>query len=142
MANKNLLVAGVAYASVLTTEMNSLAAATFSTLGAAIDNSTNLNLYVEYSIALASLNPTAQAVVEMHMAKLGGNGTNYDDLTDGTWMGNFVISSGTSAKYASLAPIRLSPGLWKPAVRHNLSVALAASGNIVYARLFAEQNNG
>jgi hypothetical protein len=142
MANKNLLVAGVAYADALTTELNSLAAATFSSLGPAIDNTTNLNLYVEFSILLASLNPTAQAPVEMHIAKLGGDGTHYDDLNDGTWVGNFIISSGSSAKYTSLGPIRMSPGLWKPAVRHNLSVSLASSGNHVYYRTFSEQNNG
>lgn len=143
MANKNLLVAGVAYTDALTTELNSLAAAMFSTLGTAIDNTTNLNLIVEYSILLASLNPTAQAVVELHMAKLGGDGTHYDDLNDGTWVGNFVISSGSAAKYATLPNlIRLRPGLWKPAVRHNLSVSFASSGNHVYYRTFSEQNNG
>lgn len=142
MANKNLFVAGVAYASVLTTELNSLADATFSSLGSALVNSTNLNLYADFSIVLASLNPTGSPFIEIHMAELGGDGTNYDDLSDGTWVGNIRVTTGSSAKYGSLKRVPLTIGQWKPAIKNRTNVSLASSSSILYARFYAEQNNG
>lgn len=142
MANKNLLVAGVAYASCLTTELNSLADATFSALGSAIVNSSNLNLYADFSIVLASLNPTGSPFLEIHLAELGGDGSNYDDLSNGTWVGNIVVTTGSSAKYGTLKRVPLTLGSFKPALKPRCNVSLASSGSTLYYRTYSEQNNG
>src|SRR5262245_19758044 len=54
-------------ASQLTTELNSLGNNTMSAASATYDNSTNLNIYVDIEVNLASLSPTAGAYVAIYV---------------------------------------------------------------------------
>lgn len=142
MANKNLLVAGVAYTSLITTGLNSLADAAATSASSAVDNTTNLNLYADFGLMLGSINPSGSPYLELRMLELNGDGSTYDDSTISAMIGNIAVTTGSSAKVGTLKRVPITLGQFKIIVINRTGVTLAASANTLYYRTYSEQNNG
>lgn len=142
MANKNLLVAGVAYTSLITTGLNSLADGSSTSASAAVDNTAALNLYADFGLMLGSVNPSGAPYLELRLLELNGDGSTYDDNAAGACVGTFIVTTGSSAKVATLRRVLLTLGQFKAIVVNRTGVTLAASANTLYYRTYSEQNNG
>ena len=127
--------------SALTTELNTLANDGWSALSAAIDNSANLYLKVDFELDLASITPTGlDAAVELYLVP-SVDGTQYPSVSftgsaeeqenQQYYVGIFMLSLSTEVHIHTLRDIELPPGLWKVGVRNRANVAFAASGNTV-----------
>lgn len=142
MANKNLLVAGVGYTSLVTTALDSLSDGSSTTASSAVDNTTALNLFADFSLMLGSINPSGAPYLECRMLELAGDGSTYDNNTAGSFVGSFVVTTGSSAKVATLKRVLITLGQFKIIVVNRTGVSLASSANALYYRTYAEQNNG
>lgn len=140
-----------AYASCLTTELNSLASGSAIAASAAIDNTTNLDMEIEFSFTTGgSITPTGTPYVAIYIYPLNGDGTTYGDSRFGSataaipgttyWAGscNLVASAGTQVGTFGIPGIGtkllLGRGSFKPVLYNFSGVTLSSSGNIVYYR--------
>lgn len=142
MANKNLLVAGVAYTSLVTTGLDSLTDGSSTAASSAVDNTANLNLYADFGLMLGSINPSGAPYLELRLLELNGDGSTYDDNSAGACVGAFQVTTGSSAKVATLKRVLLTLGQFKAIVVNRTGVTLAATANTLYYRTYSEQNNG
>jgi hypothetical protein len=126
------------FASQLTTELNSLANATDSAASAAYDNSTNLDLFADVSLVLASINPTdsAGARCEIHLLPRLADGSTYADISSNTIVGVITVTDTSSAKNAMLRGVPIPPGFFKWALTNRTTVTLGASSNVVSVRTY------
>lgn len=124
--------------SVLTTQLNSLATATYSALGSVEhDNSVELDVWgvAELNVTFGS-NPTLNSPVHLYGIK-APDGTNYQDGTaslrppDDTYLGTFQLYNNTSAQKLYTRPFRLLPVKYKFIVLNSSGQTMAASGNTV-----------
>ena len=126
-----------AIASVLTTELNSLATATNTAASAAIDNTSALDLYVDLTLTIATMGVarSAGATVNVYMV-MALDGTNYDDVdaTCAELVAVFPLDAATTARQSTRRDIPVPPGLFKLFARNVTGQTLAASGNLVEAR--------
>lgn len=124
--------------SILTTQLNSLATATYCALGSVEhDNSANLDVW-----AIAELNvtygsaPTVNSPVHL-FGITAPDGTNYQDGVaalrppDDTFLGTFQLYNNTSLQRLLTRPFRLKPVKYKFMVYNLAGQTMAASGNIV-----------
>lgn len=147
------LVAGAqsGFASLMTTELNSLISGNAVIGSTTVANATNLDLEVEFSFGGGgSITPSGSPFFGVYIYLLNGDGSTYGDTRFGTtaagpppsnyqagYMG-LPAAAGTQAGTASMPFIGskiLQPnGTFKP-VFYNLSgVTLTSSGNILYYR--------
>lgn len=126
-----------AIASVLTTELNSLATAINTAASAAIDNTTNLDLFVDLELVIATQGSarSAGARVEVYIVR-SIDGTNYDDLHQETsdLFAVFTLDATTTARRMSRVDIPVTPGLFKLFARNVTGQTLASSANTLKAR--------
>lgn len=124
-------------ASVLTTDLNSLANATNSAASSAIDNTTNLDLFDDLTLTLDTQGGAraAGATVEVYLIQ-ALDGTNYDAThqTTAELVAVFTLDAATTARQLTRKDIPIPPGLFKYFVRNATGQALAASGNILERR--------
>ena len=123
-------------ASVLTTELNSIANAAVSAASAAIDNTTALDLFDDLTLTLATQSArSAGATVTVLMVQ-ALDGTNYDDaqVTCGQMVAVFSLDAATTARQVSARDVPIPPGLFKYFVLNNTGQAFAASGNLLERR--------
>lgn len=140
------------YASLMTTELNSLASGSAVYGGTTIANGTNVDLFAEFSFTSGgSITPTGAPFLALYLYPLNGDGTTYGDgrfaaataaqppsnyyrgfcglvASAGTAVGTFAIP-GTSNFF-----IPLPRGTFRPVLYNGSGVALSASGNILYWR--------
>lgn len=128
-------------ASLLTTELNSLANNGYSAASAAQGaDATGGPLYGDFELVLASLNPSDVGTLAELYILASVDGTNYPDAPSSTnpasndLVGVFIGDYGTSAKRAVIRNVPLPPGLWKAVLKNISGVAFAASGNTVKVR--------
>lgn len=132
MANLAKWGSAEAWASPITTNLNSLVTGSSTGLSGNVANNTDLYQYVDASLVLGSINPSGSPYLELHLCALTGDGTNYADVTAGTQIGTFRVTTGSTAKYAFIN------GLWIPfhdykwAIVNQTGVTLASSGNTFY----------
>ena len=134
---------------VLSTELNSLANATMTAASATYDNSTNLNIYCDLEVALASLSPTANALVGIYLW-CAPDGTNFPAQSDAdlrltTTQMLCSIGIGVTAATAQRVVIRnlvLPPEKIQFKLDNQTGVALNASGNTVKILTYNINNNG
>lgn len=144
----NILLKGynASAADCLTTELNSLADAAISGLGTEIDNTTNLNMLIDFQVDLASvtISSTTAYVVVYVIPTL--DGTNYPDWGSTTYanydaqyaVGSIAVKNVSSAAAkAMLVGVEIGPGKFKCAVRNMTGAAFAASGNTLKYRTYA-----
>lgn len=127
-------------------EINSLADNEYTDLSDEIDNGTNLYMFADLYVALASATwDTVDCGLEVYLVP-SVNGTNYPTWTgDGTtdlagqnaYFVGFIPVTDTGAGYAFdgvLSNIALPNGKYKWAFRSRLGVTTASSGNTIYWR--------
>lgn len=127
-------------ATVLSTELNSLANNSYSAASAAQGSDTGAaEVYGDFELVIASFTPGSNPVVELYLIR-SVDGTNYEDgggsvaPSQDAYVGAFQITTGTSAKRAVLRDVPLPPGLWKAVVRNLAGAAFPASGNTLRVR--------
>ncbi len=134
----------------LTTELNSLADATMSAASAAVANHTNLDMYADFEIVLASLSPTAGAFVTLYIWEAIDDGTNYPAQSDADLRLTATqvlctVPIGTTASTAQRIVVRnvlLPPASFKVKLDNRAGVALNASGNTVKMNPYNVNLNG
>jgi hypothetical protein len=149
MANIGKWNAPSATTSVLTTELNSLGNNTMTAASSAIANQTNLDMYVDIEVNLASLSPTTGAYVSLYLLE-AVDGSNYPAQSDADLRLTVtqvlvIIPLGTTAATAQRIAVRnvvIPPGSFKIKLDNQSGVALAASGNTVKFNAYNTNLNG
>lgn len=121
----------------LTTELNSLANATYSAAGTEYDNTAQLDVWAIAQLTVTyGTNPTVNSPV--HLWALGTlDGTNYEDGSaslrppDDAFVGSFQLYNNTSAQKLFTRPFKLKPIKLKLIVYNLGGQTMAASGNKV-----------
>jgi hypothetical protein len=129
---------GVGLTSVLTTGLNSLANNTMSAASATYANQTNLDLYADIEVVLASLSPAAGAFVAIYILE-SVDGTNFPAQSDADLRLTStqllaVLPVGVTAATAQRVVARnvlLPPAAIQFKLDNQTGVALNASGNTV-----------
>lgn len=121
---------------VLSTELNSLAATSGKAISAAIDNSTNLDLFDDLELAVTfGSAPTAGTVVEVYLVISIDGGTNYADGSStvlpasSSYLGGFAVRAVTTAQRIPIRGVPLPPGSFKYLVQNTTNQAFPASGS-------------
>lgn len=121
-------------ATALSTELNSLADGSYSNASTAYDNLTNLYLYCQLELVLASLTPGTGGYVSVYLVKQL-DGTNYEDGGGATapratsLVCTFDLSTSTGAKRQISMPFPIPPCPFKFVLYNKAGVSLGASGN-------------
>lgn len=122
--------------SVLTTEMNTLTTGSFTAVGPAYDNTSNLDrwAWVEFAGG-GSITPTTGAVISIYLVHAPG-GTNYDDPASSTnpathqLVAVLAVQTGAhTVRAISTVPFALPPGKMKFVLKNGTGVSLSGSGN-------------
>lgn len=123
-----------AITSMLTTELNSLAAGSGTNLSAAYDNATNCFLYGMFELLVTfGTAPTADTTFDLYLIP-APDGTNYGDGSASVAAANHVVGgfnmrAVTTAQRLNLWGVPLPPTLFKVNVFNNTDKAIAASAN-------------
>lgn len=134
---------------VLSTGLNSLGNNTMSAASAAIANQTNLDIYCDLEVNLASLSPTAGAYVAIYILE-AVDGTNYPAQSDADLRLTSsqllcVVPIGTTASTAQRVAVRnlvIPPGTFELKLDNQTGVSLNASGNTVKINTYDYNLNG
>lgn len=127
-----------AVVTVLSTELNALGIGAMSAASTAIANQTNLDMYCDLEVNLASLSPTAGAHIDIYILE-AIDGTNYPaqsaaDLRLTTSQLLCAVPIGTTAAQPQRVAVRnivLPPGSFKLIADNQAGVALGATLNTV-----------
>lgn len=123
-----------AIASILTTELNSLGNNANSSASAAINNTTNLDLYHDLTLTVATQGSarSSGAVVTVFIVP-ALDGTNYDAVNEVTAevAAVFPLDAATTSRQITRRDVPVPPGLFKYFVRNSTGQAFASSGNIL-----------
>jgi len=138
-----------AAATILSTELNSLGSGSMSAASTAVANQTNLDIYVDIEVNLASLSPATGAYVALYIAE-AVDGTNYPapsaaDMRLASSQLLCVIPVGTTAATAQRVAARnvvIPPQTFKVYLDNQTGVALGASGNTVKFLAYDVNLNG
>lgn len=140
MATTNLKAYTQSATNLLTTETNSLANNAITAASSAVDNTSNLDLFMDLELILAAQGSarSAGALVAVYLA-WSLDGTNYDDVVDGLTnpVATFPLDAATTARRISpmtAQDIPLRPGLFKAYLKNITGQAFAASGTSVRYR--------
>lgn len=146
MANKVIHLAYTQSAtSALTTELDGLTNGSTSSASSAIDNTTNLDLFMdlELNLGAAGSSRSSGATVSVYMtASL--DASNYPDANSTTaeLVAVFPLDAATTARRLVRRDIPIAPGLFKLFAVNNTGQALNASGNTLKYRTHSINNNG
>jgi hypothetical protein len=146
MANKINWDSNPALNAYLAAELNSLANAA-QVIGAAIDNSAALNMYmdVEVYVAVQGGARSAGAYIAIYMVSSLDGGTNYGygDATDDPPASSLVamlpIDAATTARYLTSKPFLVGPGHHKLVIENNTGQAFKADSSTLKYRVFSEE---
>jgi hypothetical protein len=130
--------------SILTTELNSLANAGLSALGTEVNNETDLAIYGDFELVLASLTPTGTPYVALYLVPAVDNTPTYPD-TAASFLPiylatQFPLATGAAAKRSTIVNIPIPPLKFKVLIENRTGVAFAASGNTLKIRKHNEQS--
>lgn len=125
---------------ILTTELNSLANAAASAASAAIDNTTNLDMFMDLELNLATQGAARStgAIVSVYMVSTLDGGTTYADANTGVaeLVAVFPLDAATTARVAVRRGVPLSGNLFKLVVLNGTGQAFAASGTTLRYRTY------
>jgi hypothetical protein len=124
-------------ASALTTELDALANAGTSSASGAIDNTTNLDLFMDLELHVAAQGSARAtgASVEVYMV-MTLDATNYGDAIRSTaeLVAVFSLDAATTARYVHRRDIPIPPANFKLFVYNNTGQALAATSSALKYR--------
>jgi hypothetical protein len=126
-----------AIASILTTELNSLSNGSVSSASSAVDNSSALDLFCDFTFTIATQGGTRSAGATVTVLMVQAlDGTNYDDVqaTCSQVVAVFPLDAATTARQCSVRDVPVPPGLYKLAILNSTGQAFASSGNILEHR--------
>lgn len=127
---------GALSSSLVSTELDSLAAAAESVLSPSYDNTVNRDMFASLTLKLGSYTPggTLTITVKVYV----GDGTNNPDK--GSYADTYTvpIAAGASAKVGIIPNVKLYPFAMKFSIVNNGSGALAATGNSMLLRTYNE----
>lgn len=146
-------IGGSSYAtpvSQLTTELNALANNAASAASAAYDNSTNLDVYADLFLHLASLSPGAAPRVDIYILVSIDGGTNYPSATgtvirnqtDQLWRSIPIDTTAATAQDIVVRGLLLPPGKMKFVLDNQSGVALGATLNTLKISTYNLNLNG
>ena len=139
----------VSYVNYLTTELNALADIT-TVLGAAINNETNLCMYMDLELTLASLDLSSAVspCVRVYLIESIDGGSHFD-TGEATATPSLIppadkiltrfglrLAAGAEAKLAVKTMLPIPPGRFKLMPMNNTGVAFGATGNILAYRTY------
>lgn len=130
--------------SYLTTEMNSLASGSYTAASSAIDNTSNLHLFMAVHLHLASLTPSGSPYCALYLLP-AFDGSVYVDGGGATappaanLVAVFDLSTSATAKERS-AVFPIPPASFKLVLLNASGVSLASSGNTLKGNTFTEQD--
>lgn len=134
---------------VLSTGLDSLGNSTMSAASTAIANQTNLDMYVDIEVNLASLSPAANSYVALYILE-AVDGSNYPAQSDADLRLTAsqllcTVPTGTTAGTAQRIAVRnvlIPPGSFQIKLDNQTGVALNASGNTVKFNAYNVNLNG
>lgn len=128
-------------ASVLTTELNSLANAGYSSASSAQgSDGTGGPLLADFEMVTGGAQSATNSVVGELYVLRSADGTNYETTPSSTvpgvdsFAGQFTDASGSSTKRCIIRDVPNPPGLWKAVYKNASGSSHAASGNTVKVR--------
>lgn len=140
---------GLTWASIMTTELNSIANANAILGSTNLDNSANLDLFADFSLHLASLAGASPNYVGLFLYPLNDDGSTYGDgrfsssaagpPPSSYWVGNFGLVAATQAQNGTVRGVLLPPGQFKPVIYNQAGAAFAASANTLKWRTYNRQ---
>lgn len=132
---------------VLSTELNALAASSGKAISAAIDNSEYLDLFDDLELAVTfGTAPTAGTVVEMYLLRSVDGGATYPDGSttvapqSSQYVGGFAVRAVTAAQTLSLPAVALPPGFFKYLLTNTTNRQFPASGSTLRRNPFQLQS--
>lgn len=138
--------AGLSWASLMTTELNSIANGNAILGGTSVANGTAMDIFCDFSIVLASAAFVAPNYIGIYLYPLNDDGSSYGDgrfsssaagpPPSNYLIGSIVIVAATQAQTGTLLRAVMPPGTWKPVIHNGGGVALAASGNTLKYRTY------
>lgn len=145
--------AGIAWsASIMSTDLNSLASGSALLQAADIDNSASLDLFADFSLHLASAAFVAPNFIGLFLYPLNDDATTYGDgrftsaaaMTAANaptpyWRGNFPLVAATQAQNGTVSGVLLPPGKCRVVLWNQGGVNLAATLNTLKYRTYNRQ---
>ena len=138
----------VTLATLLSTELNSLANGS-TVISAAINNESNLTMYMDLQLHLGSLDISAQASpsVAIRLLESCDGGTTYDDGTAGATttahspkapacIFPLRVGAGAEVKEAVVSMVPVPPGYFQIEIKNRTGVAFAATLNTLKYRTY------
>ena len=130
-----------------TATLNSIASGNAILSDLQLDNSTNLDMFCDVSIALAAITTVAPNYVGIYLYLLNKDVATYGDgrfvvsavgpPANPYWVGNIVVPVATSAvSEGSLRGIIMPPGKFKFVFYNQLGVAMGVAGNTAQYRTY------
>lgn len=137
---------GISVASLLTTELNSLANGAAAITASAVDADTDLATHGDFELVVTyGTNPTADSVVDLYLIRQV-DGTNYEDgsttgpiLPANGWVGSFTLRAVTTAQRIIVPKVELPPLDFHVLVVNRSGQAMAASGNTLKLKRYGKQ---
>ena len=131
---------------VMSTELNSLAATTGKAISSAIDNSTDLDLFADLELAVDFVSaPTAGTVIELYLLP-SVDGTVYPDGSGSVlpqsslFVDKFAVRAVTTAQVMVARGVALPPGSLKWLVQNTTNQAFPASGSTLRMNAYQLQS--
>lgn len=153
MANKTKWTYGAATAAspttIFSTDLNSLANNTQVTAAAEFSNGTNMDLYADLILDLASLTPVAPNRIDIYILASYDGGTNFPapaaaDLRlriQDLWC-SFMLGTTAAVQRAVMRNLLMPPQDFKLVFDNQAGVSLASSGNTLKIVTYNIDNNG
>jgi hypothetical protein len=139
---------------VMSTDLNALAATTGKAISSAIDNSDavsqpTLDLFADLELAVDFVSaPTAGTVVELYLLPSIDGGTTYPDGStsilpqSSLYVGGFAVRNTTAAQVMVLRGVALPPGTYKYLVQNTTNQAFPATGSTLRQNTYQLQTWG
>ena len=132
---------------IMSTELNSLAASTGQAISAAIVNASDLDLFVDLELNVTfATGPTVDTPVEIYFARSVDAGTNYEDgsTTAGVFpksgfVGAWLVRAVTTAQRMIFPQATVPPADFKVLVINKTNQAFPASGSTIRGNFYKQQ---
>lgn len=140
---------GLTWANAFTTQPVSIVNGNAIQSDLTIDNSTALDIFADFSMAIGSVAVVAPNYIGVYLSPLNQDGTTFGDgrfassaagpPASSYWVGNIIVPTGTAANTGMVRGIILPPGQFKFLIYNQLGVTMAASANTCKYRTYNRQ---